>query len=129
MLTVGSKAAFSITVDSNNTAETVGSGSLPVFATPSLAALVEKTACLCIVEGLEEGCTTVGTLLNIKHLAPSTVGVAVKCECVLKEIDGRRLVFEASVSDNAGVVGEAYHERFIIKSASFMDKARGRAEV
>lgn len=129
MLEKGLKAQHTVVVEETNTAKSVGSGSLPVFATPALAALVEKTACLCLDGQLDDGITTVGTVLNIKHLAPTPIGMAVVCDCVLKEIDGRRLVFEAVVKDAAGVVGEAYHERFSVKAAPFTEKAQGRAGV
>lgn len=123
MLNAGMKAECKCVVDGSNTAAEVGSGSLPVFATPALVALVEKTACLCIEGALEEGCTSVGTVVNVNHLAPTPVGMEVKCICTLTEIDGRRLVFQAQVSDAAGKVGEAYHERFIVKEQSFVAKA------
>ena len=126
MLNIGIKAECSALVNENNTAVTVGSGSLPVFATPALAALAEKTACLCLDGHLDEGCTTVGTVININHLAPTPEGMTVSCICELKEIDGRRLVFSATVSDGVGVVGQVYHERFIVKSQSFTEKAKAR---
>lgn len=129
MLTVGLSAEYSVKVDDSNVAATVGSGSLQVFATPALAALAEKTACIVLDGHLDEGCTTVGSTINIKHLAPTPVGMTAICKCVLEEIDGRRLVFSATVSDGAGLVGEVYHERFIIRSQSFMAKAESRAEV
>lgn len=128
MFLAGAKAEISLVVGGADTAAEVGSGSLPVFATPTLAALVEKTACLCIDGMLDDGCTTVGTSLDIKHSAPTTVDVEVKCVCVLKEVDGRRLSFEATVTDNVGIIGQAKHERFVVKTESFMSKARSRAE-
>ncbi len=128
MLNIGLTAECSVIVDNNNTGATVGSGSLPVFATPSLAALVEKTACVCLEGKLDDGCTTVGTVLQLKHLAPTPVGMTVSCRCTLEEIDGRRLAFKAVVSDGAGVVGEVYHERFVIKAEPFMAKAQSRSE-
>lgn len=127
MLNIGLKAEHSLSVTVDNTAASVGSGSLAVFATPALAALVEKTACILLEGKLEEGQTTVGTVINVKHIAPTPIGMTVACVCTLTEVDGRRLVFSATVSDGAGVVGEVYHERFIIKSVPFMEKAAGRA--
>lgn len=127
MLNTGLTAEYSLTVTSENTAAAVGSGSLLVFATPALAALVEKTACVLLEGKLEEGQTTVGTVINVKHLAPTPVGMTVTCSCTLTEVDGRRLVFAATVKDGVGEIGTVYHERFIVKSAPFMEKAAGRA--
>ncbi len=128
MLNIGLKAEYTVKVEESNTAAVVGSGSLPVFATPALAALAEKTACICLEGHLEEGCTSVGTVLNIKHMAPTPVGMDVSCSCTLTEVDGRRLVFTATVHDAVGTVGEVYHERFIVKAKSFMEKANARGE-
>lgn len=123
MIEVGMKAELSVEVTELNTAKNVGSGSLLVFATPALAALAEKTSCALLEGKLEEETTTVGSLLNIKHLAPTPVGMTVKCLCSLSTIDGRRLCFDMELYDDAGKVGEVYHERFIIKTKPFMEKA------
>ena len=128
MLNKGLKAEHTVKVEKDNTAAAVGSGSLPVFATPALAALAEKTACICLEGHLDDGCTSVGTVLNIKHIAPTPVGMEVSCTCTLAEIDGRRLVFNATVYDAVGTVGEVYHERFIVKAKSFTEKANTRGE-
>lgn len=128
MLNIGMKAECTVVVNDTNTAATVGSGSLPVFATPALAALVEKTACLVLEGGLESGQTTVGTVINVKHLAPTPVGMEVKCICTLTELEGRKIVFTAEVYDKVGMVGEVYHERFIVKAEPFTAKANARGE-
>lgn len=119
---------FSVVVNEVNTAKAVGSGSLDVFATPSLAALAEKTACMLLEGTLEEGTTTVGTVLNIKHLAPTPIGATVSCTCRLTEKDGRKICFEMELFDAQGKVGEVYHERFVVYSESFMKKALLRGE-
>lgn len=126
MLETGITIKHSVEVTENNTAAVVGSGSLPVFATPALAALAEKTSCLLLDGKLEEGTTTVGSLLNIKHLAPTPIGMTVSCECTLSTVDGRRLCFDMSLFDETGKVGEVYHERFIIKAQPFMEKANAK---
>ncbi len=123
MLETGITIKHTVEVTELNTAEAVGSGSLPVFATPALAALAEKTSCLLLDGKLEEGTATVGSLLNIKHLAPTPVGMTVSCECTLTNVDGRRLCFDMVLFDGVGKVGEVYHERFIIKTQPFMEKA------
>ena len=93
MLEKGIRGTQTVMVDESNTAKTMGSGTLQVFATPAMTALMEKTAWMSVSEYLEEGSGTVGTLLNVKHMAPTPVGMKVTCETELTEIDGRRLVF------------------------------------
>lgn len=126
---LGKVVEYTVTVTEANIAKTVGSGSLEVFATPSLAALAEKTACLLIDGALEDGSTTVGTVLNIKHLAPTPIGMEVKCVCKLTEIDGRRYCFSMELYDVCGVVADVYHERFLVYKESFMKKANSRGNV
>ena len=72
---------------------------------------------------MEEGSGTVGTLLDVKHMAPTPVGMKVTCETELIEVDGRRLVFSVKASDETGVIGEGTHERFIIQNEKFQTKA------
>ncbi len=122
----GIKCREEVTVTPELTAESIGSGTVPVFATPMMISLVEK-ACRCSVEPyLDEGQTTVGTLVNVAHLAATPVGMRVWCETELVEIDRRRLVFRVTVRDDAGLVGEGTHERFIIDSDRFVKKAEAR---
>lgn len=113
-------------VNETNTAEALGSGSLAVFATPAMIALMEKTARLSVAPFLEDGQSTVGTLVNVKHLSASPVGMKITCRTELKEIDRRRLVFHAECSDEAGIIGEGEHERFIIDEAKFMAKTEAK---
>ena len=116
MLETGIKGTRTVTVNEDNTAKAMGSGTLDVFATPALIALMEETCWRSVANELEEGCGTVGTLLEIKHTAPTPVGMKVTCESTLTEVDGRRLVFEVIARDAKGVVGEGKHERFIIQN-------------
>lgn len=113
-------------VNEMNTAEALGSGSLAVFATPAMIALMEKTARLSVAPFLEDGQSTVGTLVNVKHLSASPVGMKITCRTELKEIDRRRLVFHVEYSDEAGIIGEGEHERFIIDEAKFMAKTEAK---
>lgn len=113
-------------VNETNTAEALGSGSLAVFATPAMIALMEKTARLSVAPFLEDGQSTVGTLVNVKHLSASPVGMKITCRTELKEIDRRRLVFHVECSDEAGIIGEGEHERFIIDEAKFMAKTEAK---
>ena len=101
----GIKNIIEIKVNSNNTAEAMGSGILSVFATPAMVALIEETAWRSVAPYLEEGQSTVGTKLDIEHVSPTPVGMAVKCETELTEVDGRRLKFNANVYDETGLIG------------------------
>lgn len=102
MLRVGIEGEGRLTVTENDTAAAVGSGSLRVFATPAMAALMEKTALDSVAPFLEEGATTVGTALDIRHTAATPVGLEVVCRSTLTAVDGRRLVFSLSVEDACG---------------------------
>lgn len=123
VLAAGIAGRCSEIVVKEKTAEQVGSGDTAVYATPAMIALVEKTA-VSVLEGcLEDGKTTVGTMINAKHLAATPVGMKVECECVLTELDGRRLAFEFKVHDECGLVAEGTHERFIVSKESFSKRA------
>ena len=105
MLTLGIKGKEETLVTEANSAKTMGSGTLDVFATPAMTALMEKTAWKSVAPYLEEGMGTVGTLLQITHDAPTPLGMKVWCESELTEIDGRRLVFSVSAYDETGKIG------------------------
>jgi len=109
-------------VTEENTAIRVGSGSVRVFATPMMIALIEKTASKSIESSLEEGQSSVGTLVNVSHVSATPVGMKVWCETELVEIDRRRLVFKVSAFDECGLIGEGMHERFIISVDKFQAK-------
>ena len=126
---IGIKHTLSVKVTPELTAQTVGSGLLPVFATPMLLSLAEACCCVAIADRLEDGTTTVGTLADIRHTAATPVGMTVTCECELVEIDRRRLVFRVVMRDEAGEVGGGTHERFIVNSERFMAKAEARANI
>lgn len=111
-----------------NTAVKMGSGNLRVFATPAMTALIEETAWKSVTPFLEEGQSTVGVSLNINHTAPTPVGMVIKCETILTDIDGRKLTFEANVYDEKGQIGNGTHERFIINSEKFQIKADGKKD-
>ncbi len=108
------------------TAKEMGSGELPVYATPSMIALMENTAYTSVSDCLEEGQGTVGTLMNVKHLSATPVGMEVTCETKLIEIDRKRLVFEVKAYDEKGCIGEGVHERFIIDNDKFLTKAESK---
>ncbi|MCI8962236.1 MAG: thioesterase family protein [Eubacterium sp.] len=123
MLKTGIKGKETTIVDESNTAKTMGSGTLDVFATPAMTALMEKTAWKSVAEELEEGCGTVGIRLEITHDAPTPLGMKVTCESVLTGIEGRKLTFEVEARDERGKIGSGIHERFIIDNKKFQEKA------
>ncbi len=102
------------------TAEYMSSGLLPVFATPCMIQFMEETARKSVEPFLSEGQSTVGTSVNIKHLASTFVGCKVVCESELIEVDRRRLVFNVKVYDDKELLGEGVHERFVIDNAKFI---------
>ena len=128
MLTTGIKGKLERTVTPELTAEALGSGLLPVFATPAVVALAEETAWKSVAPELEEGQGTVGTRMELSHIAATPVGMAVRCETELIEIDRRKLVFAIEVFDEKEKVAEGRHERFIIDNAKFLGKAQGKLE-
>ncbi len=129
MLETGIRGKGEETVSEELTAKKIGSGLLSVYATPALAALIERTAWESVSPFLEEGKGTVGTKLDISHLSATPVGMKVTCETVLTEIDRRRLVFSTVVSDEAGKIAEGTHERFIVDNRSFEEKAYSKEKL
>lgn len=122
MLTVGILGRQEWNVSKEYSAAAMGSGTLSVFATPAMVALMEKTAWMSIAEYLEEGMGSVGTSLNIKHLSATPIGMNVYCESELVEVDGRRLVFSLKAFDERGLIGEGRHERFVVDNVKFQQK-------
>ena len=123
MLEPGIKNTIELTVTKDKCAGALGSGDLDVFATPAMIALMEETAWKSLVPYLEPGESTVGTALEVRHLSATPVGLKVRCETELTEVDRRRLVFRVRVYDPFGLVGEGRHERFVIQYEKFMKKA------
>lgn len=122
----GIKYSLERTVGNDMTARVMSSGTLDVFATPAMIALIEETAWRSVAPYLEEGCATVGTRLDVMHVAPTPVGMKVRCDVELTEVDGRRLVFSVSVADECGEIGRGTHERFIINEEKFQNKANAK---
>ena len=127
-MNVGLKHTIKETVTPEKTAATVGSGLLPVYATPAMIALMEKCASECVAPYIEEDKSSVGTMLNVKHLAASPVGIEITCTATLTEVDGRRLVFSLEASDEKGPIGEGTHERFVIDVERFMAKCNSKLD-
>lgn len=125
---IGLKASFETDVTKECSAKEMKSGSLEVYATPSMVALMEYVSCLCIEDELEEGQTSVGTALNIKHVSATPVGMKVRCESELIAVDGRALTFSVKAYDEAGLIGEGEHQRFIVDSEKFTKKTYGKLD-
>ena len=111
-----------LVVEHKDTAAVYGSGSLEVFATPAMIALMEKTCLESVNSKIGEGNTTVGISVNIRHLKASPVGVKIRCDSKLIGVDRKRLVFEVQCFDGDTLIGEGVHERFVVDSAKFMAK-------
>ena len=125
-MNIGVKGKMEALVEEANSAIAVGSGTLKVFATPAMVALVEETAWKSVVPYLEKGQTTVGTNVNVSHVAPTPLGMKVYCETELIEAEGRKLKFKVCVHDEKGLIGEGTHERFIVDADRFQAKANSK---
>lgn len=118
----GLKGEKRIKVEDRHTAAHFGSGGVCVLATPVMIGLMEGASLELMAKHLPEGYTTVGTSVNIKHLAATPVGMEVIAKTELIEIDGRRLVFKVEAFDEVDKIGEGIHERFIVDEERFMKK-------
>ena len=120
---LGRKGRAESLVETCDTALEVGSGSLRVFATPCMAALMEGAACDCLDGLLPEGQTSVGTLLHLEHTSATPVGLEVWAEAELIAAEGKRLRFAITAWDEKGIIGTAQHERVLVQEERFLQKA------
>jgi fluoroacetyl-CoA thioesterase len=123
---VGVKGEAMCLVNEENTAEKFASGAVPVFGTPALVALIEQAAINALLSYIPEGYTTVGTRIDLEHLAASPLGMKINAVAKLTEIDGRRLIFKAEAFDDIEKVGEAIHVRFAVNLERFVEKAKSK---
>jgi len=128
-LAIGKTATATVTVDLGNTANTIGSGSLPVYATPAMIALMEKAACNCLEDGLDKGETSVGTKINAEHIAASPIGTTITAEAKIEKIFGRRIEFTVTAYANNGnetakKIGTGTHTRAVIDEEKFMERLK-----
>lgn len=121
-ITVGMKGIVGTDVEKADTAAEVGSGSLLVYATPCMVALMEGAACEAIEEAIPEGQTTVGIELNIKHVAATPVGMEVRAEATVTAVEGKIITFDIQAYDEAGLIGEGTHKRALVNSDKFLEK-------
>ncbi len=126
MISVGDSSESRLTVTDKDTAEAWGSGTLPVLATPRMVLMIEETACAALAGKLPEGDTSVGTLVDVKHVSASPVGSEVVCRVEVVEVDRARIRFSVSVTDRDGDVGVGFHERFVVHADKFMARANAK---
>ena len=124
MLEKGLSARSAATVVPGNTAAAMGSGDLPVFATPAMVALMEHAAMKAVAAELEEGATTVGAEMNVTHIKPSGLGAEITATAVLTAVEGRKLTFNVGARDAEGMIGEGVHVRFVVDRTRFMAKVK-----
>ncbi len=122
-ITVGMKGEVSTLVEKEDTAAEVGSGSLLVYATPCMVALMEGAACEAIASCMSDDKTTVGMELNITHLSATPVGLEVRAEAEVTAVEGKIITFRLTAYDEAGKIGEGTHKRCIVTCQRFLDKA------
>lgn len=120
---VGASAQLELTVTDADTAQTVGSGDVPVLATPRVLALAEAATVRALARRLESGTTTVGTRVELSHRAPTPIGRSVRATATLSAVEGRRLTFDVIVTDGEAVVAEVRVERVLVDRAKFLGTA------
>ena len=121
-ITVGMKGEVSTQVEREDTAKAVGSGDLLVYATPCMVALMEGAACEAIADALPDTQTTVGTALHIEHLSATPVGLEVRAEAEVTEVNGKVITFCVRAYDEAGEIGKGTHTRVLVNSQKFLEK-------
>jgi len=123
---IGIKGKSEIAADSSTLAVNVGSGSLEVFATPMMAMLMEKAACNCLADYLENDETTVGTELNIAHISATPAGMNVYAIAEVAAVNGREIAFNVEAHDECGLIGKGTHKRFLVYGEKFMQKTNSK---
>ena len=123
---IGKTFTITETVEESKLACNVGSGAVEVFATPMMIALIEKCAAACVQDQLPEGDATVGTLINVSHIAATPVGMKVSATATVTAVEGRKICFSVKAEDECGLIGEGTHERVIIHVDRFNDKAKAK---
>lgn len=125
-ITVGLKHIVSESVTEGNTARAMGSGTLPVYATPAMTCLMERAAAELLEPLLPEDWTTVGISLQVQHKAPTPVGAVVRAEAEVIAVDGRKVTFSVRAFDDREEIGSGQHERFAVQSEKFLAKAMAK---
>ena len=128
MLEVGIRGQKETFVTKQNTAAGIGSGSLEVFSTPVMILLMEESCFMSVSDKLDEGFTTVGISVDVKHLSATPLGMKVEIKSELIKIDGRALTFKVEAYDEKGLIGEGIHERFIVNNEKFQAKTDSKSD-
>lgn len=119
---IGTKGYADALVEQEDTAKVVGSGNLLVYATPCMVALMEGAACESIAPFLADGESSVGTMMQLNHISATPVGMEVRAESEVTAVEGRKVTFSIKAYDEVGEIGNAIHERFIVKADRFLEK-------
>lgn len=122
MLGIGLKHTSEQTVSEALTAMQMGSGDLPVFATPAMMALMENAAMMAVANELPEGCTTVGGHIESSHLRPSKIGEKVSAVAEVTKVDGKKIEFKVAAYSGETLLGEGTHLRFVVDKEKFISK-------
>lgn len=125
-LQLGMKSEKSEQVTANNTAIRYGSGGVAVYATPAMIGLMEGTCLAAVDPHLPAGLATVGTQINVSHLAATPVGMMVRARAELTEIAGKKLSFRIEAYDEKEKIGEGTHQRYIIDINKFLQRAESK---
>lgn len=128
MLEAGLKAESGAVVTASVSAAEMGSGDLPVLATPAMIALMENAAMIAVAGELPEGSTTVGAMINTTHIRPTAIGDTVTASAVLTAVEGRKLTFRVEARDSVGLVGEGDHIRYVVDREKFLSKLDRRSD-
>lgn len=124
MIKVGLKYESQTVVSTTNTANTLGSGDMEVFATPAMIALMENAAMMAVAPYLDEGASTVGIEMATSHIKASPIGATITASAELISAEGRKLSFKVKAWDEQGVIGEGNHTRFVVDRERFLSKVK-----
>ena len=128
MILIGTRCQVEQIVDETLTAQAAGSGALPVFGTPFMLAMMENAALSALQPFLEEGQGSVGTYLDVRHSAPSPIGIKVTAEAEIYDVNERTVIFKVRAWDEKGPIGEGTHTRAIIHNEKFLSRCNSRLE-
>lgn len=128
MILIGTRCQVEQVVDETLTAQAAGSGALPVFGTPFMLAMMENAALTCLQPFLEEGQGSVGTYLDVRHSAPTPVGMKVTAEAEIYDVNERTVMFKVRAWDEKGPIGEGTHTRVIINNEKFLQKCNSKLD-
>lgn len=124
MIETGLTHTSETVVADNNTAIALGSGDMPVFATPAMMALMENAAMLAVADELPEGCTTVGGHIESSHIRSTKVGDAVRAVAEVAKVEGKKIFFKVTAFAGDDMIGEGEHLRFVVDKEKFLSRLK-----